>query len=149
VVVELQREHLARVDHDALGLEPVTVRQHRVGPPRPVDLEVAVGFAAAGLGELREQALDLLGARPVRHEHRIRGFHDHQVLHAQGGHQALRGMQVAALGVQGHHVAHQGIAVRVFRGDLVEGFPRSQVVPIGRKRHDTRPLRMLHDGVID
>ena len=110
---------------------------------------MGVGFAAARLGELCEQVLDILGARPVRHEHRIRGFHDHQVLHAQRGHQALRGMQVAALGVQGHHVAHHGVALLVFRGHLVEGFPRAQVVPVGRKRHDTRPLRMLHDGVID
>ena len=31
----------------------------------------------------------------------------------------------------------------------MEGFPRPQVVPVGRKRHDTRPLRVLHDGVID
>ena len=36
-----------------------------------------------------------------------------------------------------------------FMETFVEGFPRSQVVPIDRKRHDTRPLRMLHNSVIN
>src|SRR5262245_60094755 len=76
VVVHLEAERRARLDHDPLDLEPVAPVDALVVAPRAVNAAVRDVLGPLRRVEVRDDVLDLLGVGAIRHQHRIGGF-DH------------------------------------------------------------------------
>ena len=87
MVVHLQRQGLARVDHDALHLEALRYHQRFIGTPGAINPPVQGRLGALLLFQAIDDALDVLHFRAVRHQDGIGSFHHHQIVDAGGRHQ--------------------------------------------------------------
>ena len=86
MVVHLYRKLLAGFDGDALDLITLAVINGVVDAPRPVDFAMVGVLVTLAALELVNNLLHVLYMVLVRDQHRILGFHDDQVFHANGGH---------------------------------------------------------------
>ncbi|MNY38401.1 hypothetical protein D3C86_1730250 [compost metagenome] len=113
VVVHLQGQGGAGFDRDMLDLE-ASAHVHRVvGTPRPVDLAMVLGFAAALLVELVDHGLDVLHMVAVGDHHGVLGFHHHDVVQADHRDQLAVAMHQAIAAVVHHDIALGDVAVAV------------------------------------
>jgi hypothetical protein len=76
-------------------------------------------------------------------------FHHHEVAHAQRGHQAVRGVQVAVRGAHLDHVAHQDVARLVRIAALVHCPPGAEVAPLLLQLHGEEARGLFHHRVVD
>ena len=129
-VVELQRQRGAGLHLDALDLEAGAFLQHRVRAPgtghRPVQ---PVRLVAARL-QLADDVLDPLQVVAVRDQHRVGRVDDHEVLHADGGDDAVLGVHVGVAGRDGDALALPAVAVPVGADELGHRLPRPDVAPV-------------------
>src|SRR5688500_12254585 len=105
LLVPLQREPRARLDHQSLHLEPGARVDGLVIAPRPVDTAVDRRLSPLHLFQLLDRELYVVSALARRDEERVAGLDDHQVLDADGGDQPAVAPQVAALAVMREHIA--------------------------------------------
>ncbi len=113
VVVHLHRQLGARLHGDVLDLIARPLVDGVVDAPRPIDLAVVLELAALLTLQLLDDAFDMLRLVLVRHQHRILGFDDHQVLDADGRHQAVVRMHVGVAAAVVEHVAAKHVAFGV------------------------------------
>lgn len=86
VVVHLQREFLARVDHQVFDLEPVAAVHAFVPAPGAVHAPVFEVLGASAGAKLLDQLLDVLGFVEWHDQHGVRCFDHGNVAHAEHGH---------------------------------------------------------------
>src|SRR5438105_2813125 len=90
--------------------------------------------------------LDVLGAAAGHDEHGVRRVHDHQVLDAHRGDEAVPPMDECALRFDGEMCrADDDIAVVVALHQGGEGTPVAHVVPAWIARYGDKRLKFLHD----
>ncbi|MNE79016.1 hypothetical protein D3C80_1754660 [compost metagenome] len=110
-MVHLQRQRLARANHDALDLEAWAFFQHGVQAPGAGHGAVQpVGIVALVL-ELLGDELDLLAARGIGDQQGIRGVDDDQVVQTDGTDQPSGRVYIAVA-----HVVQHRFAVAVVAG---------------------------------
>ena len=85
VVVHLQRQNTARLDHNAFNLKTLPGIDTIVGAPRAVHLAVDAAFRSALLLEDVDNFFDILGVVLVCYQDGISRFHDHQIAHTHAG----------------------------------------------------------------
>jgi hypothetical protein len=102
VVVHLQAQRGAGLDHDALDLEARAAVDAVVPAPGPVHLAVQRVLAALLGAEPADDLAHILAAAAVGHQHGVGRLHHHHVLQAHRAHQAAGGVHqgVAAVGDQ-------------------------------------------------
>ena len=151
VPVRLQRQGFARRDADPLHQKAVAGLERLGAAPGPVDGRVLAVFASALRLQSRNGRFDVLHARLVRDQHGIGGLHHHRAVEADGGEQAVLGGQVGVSGVDGEHVAGDGVAVgvRFVREHVRQRPPGAHVAPGHVRRHDSAAIGLLHHGVVD
>ena len=127
VVVHLQRERGARLDHDALHLKALAALDAVVGAPGTVHLAMHETLLAARGLERGHELADRLGAFLLRHEYCVRSLDHHHVVHADtGDHAVLReDERVARIGEM--HVAARRVAGGILLFDRPERIPRADV----------------------
>ena len=76
-----------------------------------------------------DDLFDLLAARLVRDQHRVRGFHHNKILYTDQGYQAACRMNQAITAVRGEHISCTGVACLIFRQHTPHRIPRTQVAP--------------------
>ncbi|MCY1533737.1 hypothetical protein D9M68_690790 [compost metagenome] len=149
VVVHLQRELAARIDGDVLDLETPAGIDRVVGAPRPVDLAVVLGFAAAQRLEFLDQLLDLLHAVLPGDHDGVLGFHHHDIFQADHRDQLADAMHQAVVAVLQHHVALDDIAVAILLVHVPDRRPAADVAPAGVQRHHAGARGLFHHRVVD
>ena len=88
VVVHLQRQNAARLDHDAFHLKPLTGIHPVIRAPGPEHLAVDAALGAVLRFQPVDNLLYILRLVLVRHQNRVSGLHHHQITHPHAGHQA-------------------------------------------------------------
>ena len=94
MVMHLQRQPAARLDHDMLDLHAVAVMDRAVGAPGAVHQRVGGELVAIAALEPRDEPLHILGAVAARDHHRIGGRDDDEILHPERCNQAGFGAQI-------------------------------------------------------
>lgn len=150
MVVHLQAQLCARVHDDALDLEAIALVDAFVRAPWAHDAAVRDRFVAAGRVQPFDDFLDVLGFVTMRDEHGVGGFHDHDVVEAEGGDHPVFGADVRVLYRVGEDVADQRVALFVSFCNVSKRAPRSDVVPaeVGC-RDDGGAFGFLHHRVVD
>ncbi len=141
VVVQLQRQARARLDHDALDLEAIAMLDGVIEAPGPAHLAVRVGLRRVQDLHARDHILDVLHVRAIHHQHRVGGLHHHDVAGPDARHQAPVGMDIAGMRAFEHHAAAPGVAFGVLVHGIPHGVPRAQVRPARLQRHHHAPAR--------
>ncbi|CCJ92010.1 hypothetical protein BN132_3938 [Cronobacter turicensis 564] len=85
----------------------------------------------------------------VGDQHRVFGLHHDEIFHADGGHKAGLGIDVAVFGVMRNHVAVMHVAFRRMVGDLPERRPGADIAPACVHRHHHRVGGFFHHRVVD
>ncbi len=134
VVVHLQAQAGAGLDHDALDLVARPLVDAVVPAPGAVHQPVQHLLAALLAAELRDDVLHVLALVAARHQHRVGGLDDDEVVDTDHADQAAGGMHQRVVAVVDDGVAGRGVAVRVLRRHLPHGFPGAEVVPAGCQR---------------
>lgn len=107
----------AWLHHDAFDLEALADVDALVPAPGAEHAGMELVFAAAAGFQEIDDLLDVLGAVLVRHQHRVGGFHDEQIRHADRRHHARFGAHQAVLHAIQINVAVHHVAVGVLRTD--------------------------------
>src|SRR5690606_27012352 len=149
VVMLLQRQAGARLDHDAFDLKAIAAVDGVVAAPGAIDRRVVLRFGAPVAGEGVDQMLDVLHPILVGDHHRILGFHHDHVLETDQGHQLVLAVGQAVLTVVDHHVAGAAVAVVVLLLNVPQRGPGADVVPAGFEWHHTGAVGLFHHGVVD
>lgn len=156
VVVHLQAEACAGVDHNALDLKALAAVNAVIPAPGTVDFSVGIGQGMALGLEPGHDVLDALGLAFVGHQHCVGGFDDDDVVQADASHQAAVGHQQGVGAVVQHGVAHGGVVAGVARAHVPQGVPGAQVRPArlqgqhaGGDAQVGAHGQALHDGVVD
>eukprot|EP01136_Pigoraptor_vietnamica_P040121 Opistho-1_new@932 len=92
-------------------------------------------LAAAFALETCDDLLDLLAARPVGHEHRVRGLDDDHVIETDRADEPARRVDQRVAAVLDQRVAMRCVAMGVAFADLPHRVPRTEVAPAGVERH--------------
>ena len=129
--MQLQRQRRTRLDRQPFHLETVAGVHPFIIPPRTMDAPMGVIFRAVIGLEPLDHLADMLGLVLVHHQHGIRGFDHHQVVHADGGDKAVLGDDQHILRSVGKHVALQHVAAFILRGDLPQRRPGADIGPAG------------------
>ena len=83
------------------------------------------------------------------HQEGIGCVHDQQVVHPQGHHGAVRGVDEGVAALMGEARAHNVVAVVVLWREVGHGRPTAHIAPLTLKRHHNDGVVVLHDGVVD
>ena len=149
VVMHLQGEAGAGIDHDLLHLPALPFGDAVVGAPGPVDLAMGLALRSALPFQGVHHRLDILGPIAMGHQHHVIGFNHHQILHTQAHHQPVFTAEIAVTGPLTDHPSPEHIAVGVLVGGLPQGAPAAHVTPArGQGQHGT-PVGALHDGHVE
>ena len=152
VVVHLQAQGRARLDHDPLDLEARTGVDRVVPAPGAVDLAVQAVLGAATLVELRDDLLHVLAAAAIGDHHRVGRLDHHHVVQPHHADEPAGGVDQRVGAVLRDHVADAGIAVGILARHLPHRVPRPEVVPAGAQRHhadvDVAAGAALHHRVV-
>ena len=92
--------------------------------------------------------LDLLGPLARGHKDGIRSFCHDEILGTHRSHQAMTGMDVAALAVLGNDISRGGVAAGILFKRVPQGMPGADVAPVTVQANHGGLVRFLHDRVI-
>ena len=81
MVVHLQRQRAARLDHDAFDLKPLPRIDTVVPAPGTKYFAVQKTFGVSFALEALHDGFDILRVALIGDQHRVGGFHHHQTLH--------------------------------------------------------------------
>ncbi len=84
---------------------------------------------AAVLFQQFDDLADLLRARPVGHQQRVRRIYDDQILDAQQRHQFASGVDIVTRLIRRKELRSRGVFVCVMREQFVDRVPAADVVP--------------------
>ncbi len=149
VVMLLQAQTGSRLHQDAFDLIARAVGKAFVAAPGAMDDVPEFGFGPGAALQLVDQRLDLLRARLVGDQHRIRRGNDNQIPNAERGEQSAFGDQDGIAAVDAQHVAPLRIAVPVGLTEGGQGIPGADVVPAGSEGNHHPAIRFFHHRIVD
>ena len=148
-MMQLQRQHRARLDGQALNLKAITRIDAVIAAPGARHFAMQRVLIAAFGFEAGHQLLDVLHAIARRDHDGVFGLDHHVIAQAHCSDQAAFGMQVAAGAVLGNDVAHEHVAIGIGRRGLVQGIPGTHIAPTGVQGHDHGIGGFFHHRIVD
>ena len=112
-------------------------------------LAVQDRFGVFVLFKRGHHGFNALGVIAVGNQKGIGSVHHQQVLHPQGDHSAVRGVDEGVAALMGEARAHNVVAVLVLGCQVGHGRPTAHIAPLALKRHHHDGVVVLHDGVVD
>src|SRR5690606_4826844 len=150
LVVLLQAQRRAGLDHDALDLEALAGIDGVVVAPGPVDLAVEGVLLAPGLLDAVDDVLDVLDPVLARDQGRVGGVHDDHVVDADGrDHPAVGRAHEVVPAIEREHVALVAVAVGVVLGGRPQRGPGADVAPAAADWDHGGAGGLLHHRVVD
>ncbi len=149
VMVHLHRQSFPRLDGNALHLIALARVDGVVFAPRTVNLAVHVVLMASVGLDLLHHLFHVLHRVAIGNQHGVFGLHHHQILHADGGHQAGFGVNVAVFRFMADDVAVVDVSLRGVGADFPQRGPRADIAPARVHWHHHRVRRSLHHRVVN
>ena len=120
MMMELQRQGLARRDRQPLHLKLLPYHEGFIGPPGAKHFLMHRCFGAVSGGQRLNHLFDVLNTIPSANHHRVGGFHKHEILDTDRCHQATLAANVVVAGTLQQHIPLGDIAIGISLTNLPE-----------------------------